>query len=136
MKRAFILVVDDEKRIADTLAAILGSKGYSAEAAYNGESALALCRECKPDLVISDVVMPGMNGIELGIAVRREFSGCSVLLFSGQAVTAEMVQKARANGRDFELLAKPVHPEGLLQRVAQLVGVSRAASPAAPEAKS
>jgi CheY-like chemotaxis protein len=71
--RPFIVVVDDEKRIADTLALILDSKGYSAEAAHDGESALEICRQRIPDLVLSDVVMPGMNGIELAIAVSQQF---------------------------------------------------------------
>jgi CheY-like chemotaxis protein len=71
--RPFILVVDDEKRIADTLALILDSEGYSAEAAYEGASALEICRRKVPDLILSDAVMPGMNGIELAIAVRQQF---------------------------------------------------------------
>jgi CheY-like chemotaxis protein len=52
---------------------ILDSKGYSAEAAHDGESALEICQQKIPDLVLSDVVMPGMNGIELAIAVSQQF---------------------------------------------------------------
>lgn len=126
--RQSILVVDDEKRIADTLAMILASKGYVSSAAYDGATALRLCRESIPDLVISDVVMPGMSGIELGIAVRRDFPGCQVLLFSGQAATADMMEDASANGHRFDLLAKPVHPVELLQKVAQLLGKATGSS--------
>jgi CheY-like chemotaxis protein len=57
----------------DIFALILDSKGYSAEAAHDGESALEICRQRIPDLVLSDVVMPGMNGIELAIAVSQQF---------------------------------------------------------------
>ena len=120
--RQSILVVDDEKRIADTLTMILASKGYRSSVAYVGATALQLCRESIPDLVISDVVMPGMSGIELGIAVRRDFPGCQVLLFSGQAATADMMEDASTNGHRFDLLAKPVHPVELLEKVAQLLG--------------
>ncbi|HET7208629.1 MAG TPA: response regulator [Terriglobales bacterium] len=126
--RQSILVVDDEKRIADTLAMILASKGYVSSAAYDGATALRLCRESIPDLVISDVVMPGMSGIELGIAVRRDFPGCQVLLFSGQAATADMMEDASTNGHRFDLLAKPVHPVELLQKVAQLLGKATGSS--------
>ncbi len=118
----FVLVVDDEHRIADTLALILSSKGYASQAAYDGATALTLCSQRIPDLLLSDVVMPDMNGIELAIAVQRDFPTCKVLLFSGQAATAEMLEDASSRGHRFELLAKPVHPLELLDRVAQLIG--------------
>jgi DNA-binding NtrC family response regulator len=118
-----VLVVDDEKRIADTLAAILESKGYESRATYDGAAALEACRARVPDLLITDVVMPGMSGIELGIAVKREYSTCHVLLFSGQAATAQMLEDAEARGHRFEVLAKPVHPSLMLERVEQLIGI-------------
>jgi CheY-like chemotaxis protein len=124
LRRSFILVVDDEKRIADTLALILESKGYVSEAAYDGATALEICRARTPNLMISDVVMPGMSGIELSIAIRRDFPSCQVLLFSGQAATAEMLEDASTHGHHFELLAKPVHPVDLLERVKQLLGAA------------
>lgn len=71
-----------------------------------------------PDPIVSDVVMPGMNSIDLGIAVRRDFSSCKVLLFSGQAATAGRLEEA---SHRFELLAT-VHPVEFLETVAQLIG--------------
>ena len=121
LRRIFILVVDDEKRIADTLALILETKGYVSKSAYDGAAALEVCRARTPDLMISDVVMPGMSGIELGIAIRRDFPSCKVLLFSGQAATAEMLEDASKHGHHFELLAKPVHPVDLLEKVKELL---------------
>lgn len=126
LTRPFIVVVDDERRIADTLVLILKSKGYAAEAAHDGASALAICRQRAPDLVVSDVVMPGTNGIELAIAIREQFSGCPILLFSGQAETMEILEDARRRGYDFELLAKPLHPEELLRRIEKLIGPKNA----------
>ena len=117
----FIVVVDDERRIADTLALILNSKGYAAEAAHDGLSALGICQQRLPDLVVTDVVMPGMNGIELAIAIRQQFHGCQILLFSGQAETVEILEDAKRRGYDFELLAKPLHPEQLLARIKELL---------------
>ena len=116
-----IVVIDDEKRIADTLALILRSNGYMAEVAYDGTSGLATCSEFRPHLVISDVVMPGMNGIEVAIEIRRQFPNCKILLYSGQAATAQMMEEARSRGHDFELLAKPVHPVQLLEKVKSLI---------------
>jgi DNA-binding response OmpR family regulator len=122
LPRSFILVVDDERRIAETLALILNAKGYAAEAAHDGAAALEICRMRLPDLIVADVVMPEMNGIELAIAIRRQFPDCRILLFSGQAETLEILEGARRRGYDFELLAKPLHPDELLKKVKELIG--------------
>ena len=113
-----VFVVDDEACIADTLASILRGSGYSATAFYDGESALAACSPSAPDLIISDVVMPGISGIELAIQVRGRYPQCKVLLFSGMAATSDLLEEARLQGYDFEVLAKPVHPADLLARMA------------------
>ena len=120
LQTPFILVVDDERVIAETLALILSSEGYGAEAAYGGASALEICRQRLPDLVVTDVVMPGMNGVDLAVAIRRQFPDCNILLFSGQAQTPLILQDAKRLGYDFELLAKPVHPEEFLGKVKEL----------------
>ena len=124
--RPFIVVVDDEKRIADTLVLILESEGYAAKAAYEGSTALEICRWKVPDLVLTDVVMPEMNGIELAIAVRQQFRDCHILLFSGQADTAEILADAKCRGYNFELLAKPLHPKELVTRIRELIGPNAA----------
>jgi DNA-binding NtrC family response regulator len=116
-KGRVILVVDDEPVIADTLATILNGSGFSAFAAYSGESALEMISARVPDLLITDVCMPGMNGIELAIAVRERFPGCKVLLFSGHASSTDVIDQVRARGYDFEFLSKPVHPRDLLERL-------------------
>lgn len=124
MSDKVILVVDDEQRIADTLALILQSNGYETTAAYDGESALAQSSRIQPDLLLTDVVMPGMNGIELALAVSEKFPKCKVLLFSGQAATADLLERARKQGCNFPLLSKPVHPEDLLKRVGEILNSS------------
>ncbi len=116
MKR--ILVVDDEPCIADTLAALLCNYGYQATAMHDGQSALAECDRVTPDLVITDVFMPGMSGIELATRIRQRFPACKVLLFSGTAASADLLEQARREGHDFELLAKPIHPADLLAKLA------------------
>ena len=112
-----VLVVDDESIIADTLVAILNGSGFSAVAAYDGESALELIAARPPNLLITDVNMPGMNGVETPIRVRRNFPSCEVLLFSGHAATADLVEEARKLGYSFHLLKKPIHPRDLLQHL-------------------
>src|SRR5271167_1979914 len=78
-----ILVVDDDPLIADTLVAILRSKNYAASAAYNGLDAMMSAELAPPDILITDVMMPGMNGIDLAVSVRSLIPNCAVLLFSG-----------------------------------------------------
>jgi len=116
-KKPKVLVVDDERVIADTLAIILNQHGYEASAAYTGTGAVERARQLSPDLVISDVVMPDMNGIEAAILIRGFLPSCKILLFSGQAATADLLENARAQGHEFEILAKPVHPQDLLAKL-------------------
>jgi CheY-like chemotaxis protein len=112
-----VLVADDEKVIADTLAIILNQNGYDATAVYTGTAAVERARSTRPDLIISDVIMPDMNGIDAAIKIRSFLPGCKILLFSGQAATADLLEDARKRGHEFEILAKPVHPQDLLQKL-------------------
>ncbi len=115
---ALVLVVDDERVIADTLALILNSSGFTAEAAYSAEDALTRATANPPDILISDVVMPGMNGIELANRVRVSWPECKILLFSGSASISEWQTKAESEGHQFDLVSKPLHPRELLDLLA------------------
>jgi CheY-like chemotaxis protein len=112
-----VLVADDESVIADTLAMILNQSGFEARAVYSGERALELAASFAPDMLISDVIMADLNGIDTAIQVRALLPGIKVLLFSGQAATADLLEKARDQGYEFEILAKPVHPQDLLNKL-------------------
>jgi DNA-binding response OmpR family regulator len=120
--RPRVLVVDDEHVIADTLAIILNQAGFNASAIYTGNAAVDAARADKPDLIIADVVLTpgdpgGMNGIEAAIRIKEFLPGCKILLFSGQAATADLLDDARARGHEFDILAKPVHPQDLLAKL-------------------
>ena len=115
--RRVILVVDDESAIADTLAQILSHSGYAAMAAYDATDALETALLSPPEMLITDVVLPGMSGLELAITIKRIFPDCKILLFSGQAATSDLMITARSAGHHFTLLNKPVHPKDLLSRV-------------------
>lgn len=112
-----VLVADDEQVIANTLAIILNQAGFEAKAVYSGENALEVIDDFQPNMLISDVIMTGMTGIEAAIQVRAKLPACKILLFSGQAATADLLEKARAHGHEFEILAKPVHPTDLLAKL-------------------
>ena len=119
--RPVVLVVDDERIIADTLAAILNLSGYAAMAAYDAESALELAGVIPPDLGITDVMMPGMSGVELAMTLSRQVPETKFLLFSGQAATLDFLATSREAGFEFPALAKPVHPTVMLAQVSKLV---------------
>ena len=117
--RPTIMVVDDEKVIADTLSMILSKSGFDTVTAYDGATALQMAQELAPDLVISDVVMPEMTGIDLAIAITETIPNCKILLFSGQAATVDLLEKARRSGHNFTTLTKPIHPTDMLRRIAE-----------------
>jgi CheY-like chemotaxis protein len=112
-----VLVADDEPVIADTLAMILNQSGFEARAVYSGERALELAATFAPEMLISDVIMADLNGIDAAIRIQALLPGIKILLFSGQAATADLLEKARARGYEFEILAKPVHPQDLLKKL-------------------
>ncbi len=118
--RPLVLIVDDERLIADTLCAILTRSGFACMVAYDGESALDIARVAPPQLLITDVAMPGMNGIDLAIGVSALVQDCKVLLFSGQAATSDLLDDPRYSVHNFVLLAKPVHPRQLLAHISSL----------------
>lgn len=112
-----VLVADDEHVIANTLAIILNQAGFDARAVYSGEKAIEAALTFEPQLLITDVVMGGMTGIEAAIQICALLPSCKVLLFSGQAATADLLRASHAQGNSFEILAKPVHPADLLRKL-------------------
>jgi DNA-binding response OmpR family regulator len=114
---ASVLIVDDETVIADALAEILTKEGYKAFAAYDGVDAIDIALANPPDLLLTDVVMAGTNGIDLAVSIRNLFPDCKILLFSGQAVTRNLMAAAPAIAKEFRLLLKPIYPADLLRHI-------------------
>jgi len=112
-----VLIADDEHLIADTLAMILNRSGFDARAAYSGEAAVELATDFQPHVLIVDVVMLGMNGIDAAIEVQSMLPSCKILLFSGQAATEGLLEKARTEGHEFDILVKPIEPDELLGKL-------------------
>lgn len=115
-----ILVVDDERLLADTTAAILRGAGFDTKVAYDGFAALEILASFHPDYLLTDIMMPGMNGVELAIAATQRRPATRILLFSGQAGISDILEESRARGFDFPLLAKPVHPDRLIDGLRNL----------------
>ena len=116
--RLTVMVVDDEPLVADTLAMILNQAGYYAVRAYDARTALEMASVRAPDLLISDVAMPEMNGVELALGIVSMLPACKVVLFSGHARSVDLMRAYDA-GYDFPLMAKPMHPTEMLGQVAK-----------------
>jgi DNA-binding NtrC family response regulator len=115
-----IFVVDDERVISETLAKILQQSGFEAIPFTNPLKALNDSQFQSPDLLLSDVSMPELSGVDLAVQIKLKHPNCRILLFSGQASTVDLLQAARGQGYDFQLLSKPVHPKDLLRRIEDL----------------
>jgi DNA-binding response OmpR family regulator len=112
-----ILVVDDEKRLADTLTEILKMAGFHVAVAYDGWEALEAASRFQPDYLLSDVLMPRMNGVELAIEISKMFPAARILLFSGLAGISGILAEGQKQGLEFEWIAKPIHPLELIERL-------------------
>lgn len=115
--RPRILVVDDQKLIVDTLAEILRGAGFEVAGACDAWAALELAASFHPERILSDILMPGMNGVELAIAVRKMYPSIKILLFSGQAGISEILDHAEERGYKFDVIGKPIHPQKLIEHI-------------------
>ena len=112
-----VLVVDDDMRIADTITEVLTHAGFEAQAAYNGQSALQTAASFRPDCLLTDVLMSGMNGVELAVAFGEQHPTARVVLISGQVGISEIIEDAERRGLHFQLLPKPLHPRVLIEEL-------------------
>jgi CheY-like chemotaxis protein len=119
-KKCRVLVADDEKVIADTLKLILTQAGYDVAAVYDGASAVEMAKQWAPDLFLSDIFMPGLNGIDAAVEICRLLPECKVLLFSGQADLHDLRGEIHSKCNGVEVFSKPIHPTQLIARVREL----------------
>ncbi len=107
-----VLVIDDDRVLADTLAQILRLNGFQPVALYSGEEAIELAERLQPHVVLSDIRMSRVDGIEAAKAIRVLHPECRVILFTAHPVSAAMRLMIHRLG--FELLQRPLHPEDVL----------------------
>jgi DNA-binding NtrC family response regulator len=110
--RRTVLVIDDDRVLADTLAQILRLNGFQPVALYSGEEAVELVERLQPDIVLSDIRMSSVDGIEAANRIRELHPECRVILFTAHPVSTAMRHMIRR--MDFELLQRPLHPEEVL----------------------
>jgi CheY-like chemotaxis protein len=117
MSKLRVLVVDDEFTIASTWAQILRMSGFETDWATSGEDAIRRAKQQRPDVLLSDVLMGGINGIETAAKIQKLYPNCRVILISGHAETARLLAEDYPGKPEFEILRKPVHPLILLERI-------------------
>ena len=118
-----ILIVDDELLIADTLGTIFRKNGFDVRTAYSAAQALLCARQFQPDLLVSDIGMPGRTGLELSDDINRELPNCRILFLTAQHTNrAIVVEQSRRMPRSAGFLTKPCHPSDLLREAGAILG--------------
>jgi len=113
--KAHILVVDDDPRITDLLRRILAYEGYSVAIASTGDAALARTLERAPDLIILDVMLPGIDGLEVARRLRAAGDNVPILMLTARDAIADRVKGLETGADDY--LVKPFANEELIARV-------------------
>jgi len=123
-----ILIVDDEKDIVDLVAYNVEKEGYKVFKAYDGEGALRAARSEKPDLIVLDLMLPGIQGLEVCKRIRRnpETAGIPIIMLTAEAEVEQKIRGLRAGADDY--LVKPFD---LSELVARVGAVARAATASA-----
>src|SRR5947209_412717 len=116
---AHILIVDDDSRVTSALRRTLAYEGYQVSTALDGESALAIARTKSPDLVILDLMLPGIDGLEVCRRLRTADDGIAVLMLTARDAVADRVKGLETGADDY--LVKPFALEELLARVKALL---------------
>ncbi len=122
---AHILVIDDETPVRSLFGQLLESAGYSVALASDGREGLRLMKQQKPDLIITDIMMPEMDGLELLMNIRKQHLDVPVIAISGGMKTqpANFLPQAKKFGAQ-RVFIKPVELSALLQAVQELLGES------------
>lgn len=117
-----ILIIDDEKGIRDSLSATLKDEGYEALAVSNGYDALAMMKELDFDIIITDLVLPGMDGMEILSKVKRDYPDTIVVMITGHESVENAVEAMKSGADDY--IPKPVlDPDEMLMKLAKAVEI-------------
>ena len=126
-----VLIGDDDAMIAKSLSMILKHSGFEAMDVHSGASIIAAAAKWQPDLLLLDLNLEDMHGVDVALAVKAELPWCRVLFLSGEDMPAERARQAAAAGYSFDCILKPIYPSDLLAVLRE--GVS--SGPAAPARK-
>jgi two-component system response regulator MtrA len=111
---ARILVVDDDTAISEMIGIVLRGEGYEPQFAADGAEALDLFRSTRPDLVLLDLMLPGIDGIQVCAAIRAE-SGVPIIMLTAKGETTDVVKGLESGADDY--VVKPFNPKELVARI-------------------
>ena len=117
--KAHVLVVDDDPRITDLLRRVVAYEGYSVAIAISGDEALLRTLECAPDIIILDIMLPHLNGLDVVQRLRAAGDNVPILLLTARDSVADRVKGLEVGADDY--LVKPFAPEELLARIKALL---------------
>jgi CheY-like chemotaxis protein len=120
-----ILIVEDEAVVLHTLELILKQHGYSVRGVRYGAGALALAESFLPDILLCDINLPDIDGIQVAIQAQNILPSLRVVLLSGEITSADLLDSAKRDGHLFEVLAKPTEPRQLLAILERKPATSR-----------
>lgn len=111
---AKILVVDDDTALAEMIGIVLRAEGFDLAFCADGAEAIAAFRAAEPDLVLLDLMLPGMNGIQVCAKIREE-SGIPIIMLTAKSDTADVVKGLESGADDY--VVKPFNPKELVARI-------------------
>lgn len=117
-----LLLVEDEQTLADIIADTLSGNGFDVRVAYDGEQGIAVCEAFSPDVIVSDIMMPKVDGFTLADRLRRNRSRVPILFLSARSTVDDVVEGFERGASDY--LRKPFAMSELIVRVRALVGRS------------
>jgi DNA-binding response OmpR family regulator len=120
MSQMNVLLVDDETEFVTTLAERLELRGMTVRTAADGESALPLVEDDPPDIIVLDLMMPGIGGLETLRRIKGSHSDIPVILLTGRGSTKEGIEGMRQGA--FDYMMKPINLDQLLQKLEEAVG--------------
>ncbi|EGJ50789.1 response regulator [Desulfocurvibacter africanus] len=117
-----VLLVDDEQQFVSTLAERLELRGIAARVAYNGDQALEAVEIDAPNIIVLDVIMPGMKGLEVLRHVKAKHPEVQVILLTGQGATRDGIEGMRLGA--FDYMIKPLDIEALVEKMEEAYNVA------------
>lgn len=117
--KPLLMILDDDNAVRQTWTIIFRQQGYEVVPVDRGEAAIDAAQDRAPDILLADIHLPDMSGIEAAQRVQRIAPRCHILLISGDGESSEVLNAARAQGVTFEVLPKPISPPDLIRRIAE-----------------
>ncbi len=125
MTKQRVLVVDDDRLVADTLTLIFRKSGFETKAAYSADQALLCARDFEPNLLLCDVTMPGRDGLSLVNDITQEMPACRIIVLTGFYSNLKNVrEQASKLPRPVGILTKPCQPSELLREAAAMLATA------------